>query len=93
MYLCRPLLSLKQHIKNNIFLAGPLIIGQIGHVVTGMVDNIFLGRISLEAQDAGILCNNIFFLFLVFGIGMSQGLTPLVSMAHVNDRKEEKATG
>lgn len=73
----------KNVLKENLLLALPLIVAQIGHVVTGMVDNIFLGQIGLEEQDAGILSNNIFVLILVFAIGVSQGLTPIVSEAFV----------
>lgn len=79
------------HIKETYLLSLPLIVGQVGHVITSMTDNAFLGFVSLEAQDAGILSGNVFVLPLVFLIGMCQGLTPRVAGAHVNQREEEKA--
>lgn len=57
-----------------------------------MTDNAFLGYVSLETQDAGILSGNVFVLQLVFLIGMCQGLTPKVAGAHVNMREKEKAS-
>lgn len=84
-------MRLKLHIRETIALSLPLIVSQVGHIITGMVDNIFLGRIGKTEQAAGILANNIFVLLLVFSIGMSYALTPLVSQAHVNKDENEKA--
>ncbi len=79
------------HIKETLWLSAPLIVTQIGHIITGMTDNAFLGRVNLESQDAGILSGNVFVLLLVFLIGMCQGLTPKIADAHVNGREKEKA--
>ncbi len=84
-------LTHKQHISETISLALPLIATQIGHVITGMVDNYFLGRIGKTEQAAGISANAIFVLLLVFCIGMSYSATPLVSAAHINDKLKDKA--
>lgn len=85
-------MRIKQHIKETLFLSLPLIISQVGHIITSMTDNAFLGFVNLEAQDAGILSGNVFILFLVFLIGMSQGLTPRIAEAHVNNRETVKAS-
>jgi MATE family multidrug resistance protein len=47
-----------QHTKQTLYLAWPLIITQVGHIVTGMVDTIFLGKIGPAEQAACILSNN-----------------------------------
>jgi multidrug resistance protein, MATE family len=74
------------HTGETLRLAWPLIITQLGHIVTGMVDNIFLGQIGPAEQAAGILSNNIYVLFLVFTIGISYATTPLVTgAAQTND--------
>lgn len=70
------------HTKETIHLAWPLVITQVGHIITGMVDNIFLGQIGPTEQAAGILSNNLYVLVLVFGIGVSYASTPLVTAAH-----------
>lgn len=79
------------HLKETISLSIPLILTQVGHIITGMVDNIFLGRIGKTEQAAGILSNNLFVILLVFSIGMSYVLTPAVTDAHVNGNDKEKA--
>ncbi|MCD6065722.1 MAG: family efflux transporter [Bacteroidetes bacterium] len=81
----------KTHIRETILLSLPLIVSQVGHIVTGMVDNMFLGGIGKTEQAAGILASNIFILLLVFSIGMSYALTPLVSQAHVKGDAKDKA--
>jgi multidrug resistance protein, MATE family len=81
----------RRHIRETTLLSLPLVVGQLGHVITSMTDNAFLGFVSLEAQDAGILSGNVFVMPLVCLIGMCQGLTPRVAGAHVNQRESEKA--
>ena len=79
------------HLRETIKLAVPLIISQVGHIVTGLVDTVFLGQIGKTEQAAGFLANNVFVLLLVFSIGMSYGLTPLTTQAQVNNNNEEQA--
>lgn len=80
------------HLRETVALSIPLVLTQIGHIITGMVDNIFLGRLGKTEQAAGILSNNLFIILLVFSIGMSYVLTPAVTDAHVNHNEKEKAT-
>lgn len=80
------------HLKETISLSIPLVLTQIGHIITGMVDNIFLGNLGNTEQAAGILSNNLFVILLVFSIGMSYVLTPAVTDAHVNQNEKEKAS-
>lgn len=80
------------HTKETIHLAWPLVITQVGHIITGMVDNIFLGQIGPAEQAAGILSNNLYVLVLVFGIGVSYASTPLVTAAHEKNDLLKKAS-
>ncbi len=73
-------------------LAWPLIITQVGHVFTGIIDNIFLGQLGVTEQAAGILSNNLFVLLLVFCIGVSYATTPLVAGAHEKNDAVLKAS-
>ncbi len=79
------------HLKETVFLSIPLVLTQIGYIITGMVDTIFLGEIGKTEQAAGILSNNLFVLLLVFSIGMSYVITPAVTDAHVKQNEKEKA--
>lgn len=83
--------TLRIHSKDIIKLSLPLIATQIGHIITAIVDNIFLGQLSKTEQAAGILSNNLFILILVFSIGMSYALTPLTTEVHVGNNEKEKA--
>lgn len=83
--------TLHIHTKDIIKLSLPLIATQIGHIITAIVDNIFLGQLSKTEQAAGILSNNLFILILVFSIGMSYALTPLTTEIHVENNDKEKA--
>jgi MATE family multidrug resistance protein len=81
-----------KHIKETILLAWPLVITQVGHIVTGMVDNMFLGHIGATEQAAGIFSNNLYVLLLVFVMGMSYAATPLVTSAQEKRNLYEKAS-
>lgn len=65
---------------------------QVGQIITGIVDNIFLGQLDKTRQAAGILSNNLYVILLVFSIGMSYVLTPAVTDAHVRGNEKEKAS-
>ncbi len=80
------------HTKETLVLAWPLVITQVGHIITGMVDNIFLGQIGTTEQAAGILSNNLYVLLLVFAIGMSYATTPLVNAAYEQKDVMKKAS-
>lgn len=80
------------HLKETIFLSVPLILTQVGHIITGMVDTYFLGKIGKTEQAACILSNNLYVILLVFSIGMSYALTPAVTDSHVNDNDLKKAS-
>ncbi len=79
------------HLKQTIALSIPLVLTQIGHIITSMVDNIFLGKLGKTEQAAGILSNNLFMILLVFSIGMSYVLTPAITEAHSNCNDKQKA--
>jgi MATE family multidrug resistance protein len=79
------------HFKQLTKLATPLVFTQIGHVITGMVDNVFLGKIGKTELAAGILSNNLYVILLVFSIGMCYVLTPVITDAHVNKQEKKKA--
>lgn len=79
------------HLKETISLSIPLVLTQIGHIITGMVDNAFLGRIGKAEMGAGVLSNSLFVILLVFSIGMSYVLTPAVIDANLKNDDREKA--
>ena len=54
-------------------------LSQLGHVVVGVVDSLMVGRLGTEELAAVSLSNSFFNFVLLFGIGLSYGITPLIS--------------
>ncbi|MBK7981974.1 MAG: MATE family efflux transporter [Ignavibacteriae bacterium] len=73
--------SIKYHLIDTIKLAIPVSIGQLGHVMLGVVDSFMVGRLGAEPLAAAALANGLFFFVMVLGIGMSHAITVLVAIA------------
>lgn len=71
----------KDHYNKTIKLAIPVCLSNLGHVMVGVVDTAMIGYIGSVEQAGVALANSFFFLVLVFGIGVSNGVTPLVAAA------------
>ena len=71
----------QKHYSSNLKLATPIIISQAGQIVVSLADNIMVGRIGTAALAASSFANNIFVIILVFGIGFSYAITPMVAKA------------
>jgi multidrug resistance protein, MATE family len=72
----------REHYKNTFLLAYPVCLSQLGHVMVGVVDTGMVGQIGTKEQAAVSLANTLYILVLVFAIGVSFGITPLVASAH-----------
>ena len=59
-------------------LAVPIIIGQLGGIITGLADTIMVGQHSTDELAAASFVNNVLNAFIIFGTGFSFALTPLV---------------
>lgn len=71
----------KDHFKRNITLAVPVMFSQLGHVMVGVADSIMVGQLGTLPLAAVSLGNGIFAVILMFGIGISFAITPLVAAA------------
>lgn len=74
-------MAVKEQLKTTFLLAYPVMLTQLGQVSVGIADSMMVGRIGALPLAASSLANSIFFVVMMFGIGISMGLTPLVSMA------------
>lgn len=70
------------HYYSLITLGVPIIIGQLGTIVLGFADTIMIGHHSTRELAAAGLVNNIFGLILLFYLGYSYGLTPIVGQLY-----------
>lgn len=74
-----------------ISLGVPIVVGQIGNIVLGFADTLMVGHHSMEELAAASFVNTMFMLFVIFAMGFSYGLTPLVGYSH--GRGETAAIG
>lgn len=71
--------SYTKEFKYNWHLAAPVILGMLGHVLVGFVDNIMVGRLGSAELAAVSLGNSFFFVAMALGIGFSTAITPLLA--------------
>ncbi|MDX2245839.1 MAG: MATE family efflux transporter [Bacteroidia bacterium] len=69
------------HIRETIKLSLPVIIGQIGIVMMGVLDNVMVGVLGYKFLSAASLGNSVFFILVVLGMGMTFAISPLVAEA------------
>src|ERR1700761_1974045 len=70
----------KQHYRDNLNLAIPVVISQLGHTLVQTSDSVIVGHFAGTVPLAAVsLANSIFVIVLVIGIGISYGLTPLIA--------------
>lgn len=77
----------KWHFRETIFLAIPVCMSNVGHQLVDVADSYFVGQIGTVPQAAIMLSGTFYILALVFAIGMSYGITPLVAEANVKNDK------
>ncbi len=77
--------------KATFLLAYPVVISQLGHIMVGVVDTAMVGQIGTIEQAAVALSNSLYTLVLVFGLGVSYGVTPLVAAADSSKNHLENA--
>ena len=64
-------------------------LSQLGHVMMGVVDSMMVGHVGAVPLAASSLANVAFNVILLFGIGVSYAITPLVASAHGEDNVGE----
>ncbi len=74
-------MTTREHYRKNVQLAVPVVIGQLGHVMVSVADSVMVGKLGTLPLAAVALANSIFVVFMVFGVGVTFGITPLVANA------------
>nr|MBC7612789.1 MATE family efflux transporter [Pseudopedobacter sp.] len=77
----------KPYYKSNFLLAYPVVISQLGHMMTSVADSVMVGQLGTIPLAACALGNSILGIFMVTGIGISQGVTPLVAQENGKNNK------
>lgn len=77
-------LSLRNYrsdIRDSFLLAYPVMLSQLGHVMMGVADNVMVGHLGARELAAAGLANVAFNVLMLFGIGVSYAMTPLIAAA------------
>ncbi|MCU0413499.1 MAG: MATE family efflux transporter [Ignavibacteriaceae bacterium] len=75
------MIHLKKHIISTFQLAYPVIIGQLGIIMMGVVDSLMVGKLGAAPLAASSLGGSSAFIVLIIGIGVTYAVTPLVAIA------------
>jgi len=85
----------KEQYRQNLLLALPVVLTQLGQILTQVVDNLMVGRYGGDAPEplaAVSFGGSVFLIFFFAAIGIALGLTPLVGELYVQgDRRQSSA--
>lgn len=81
--------SYRTHVKTTFLIAYPVMLSQLGHILVGVADSVMVGALGTEPLAAVSLANSLISLGLMFGIGVSIAITPLVAAADGGDTRYE----
>ena len=81
----------KEHYRRNFSLAYPVMLSQLGHVMVGVADSVMVGRLGAVELASVSLGSGIFHVVMLFGIGVSYAITPLVATADGEDNRPKCA--
>lgn len=70
------------HYKTLLSLGAPLIVGQVGTIVLGFADTLMVGHHSVAELAAASFVNTVMAIVLVFAMGFSYGLTPMIGQLY-----------
>ncbi|MGL5228819.1 MAG: MATE family efflux transporter [Bacteroidales bacterium] len=85
-------MNLKSYIpfyKNNLAIAVPVMLSQLGQVVVQMADTMMVGRLGAEELASVSFSGAVFNVGLLFSMGVALGLTPLIGKAYTQKQSDE----
>lgn len=81
----------KEYYKENLRLAGPIVLSQVGNVLVQFADNAMVGRLGALPLAAVSFGSTVFMFLFIIAVGFTAGLTPLVGEKHVQGGHRENA--
>lgn len=78
-----------KHFRETLLLALPVSLGQLGHILTMVADSVMLGRYNSSHLAASVFAGSVYMPFMIFCLGCSMGITPLIAQA-IGAKKLEK---
>lgn len=77
--------------KNTLKLAWPIILGQLSQVALGVIDSVMVGPLGANHLAAVSVSIGVFSIPMVFGLGISFAISPLVAIAKGKHDQESAA--
>ncbi len=81
--------SYSKHIKETILLAYPVMIGQLGFMMMGVVDSLMVGEIGAAPLAAASLGNSLTMVIFIVSLGVAIAVTPLVAISNGAGNQKE----
>ena len=78
--------------RKNLTLAIPVIFSQLGQVTVNLADNMMVGHVGTTELAAASFAINVFHIGMLFGLGITLGLTPLVGQSFSARNKRNTAS-
>lgn len=78
-----------KEIKETARLSTPMVIGQLGQMMMGVVDSMMVGKLGSAELAASAIGNGLFMLVLIFGSGITLAISPIVARAIGENKFEE----
>lgn len=75
--------------RQTLGLAVPIIIGNVGQTLITMTDTMMVGRLGADSLGAAGFTGGLFFVFLIFGVGVLAPTSALFAQSHSRDEHEE----
>ena len=73
------MIKYKKHIAEISVIAAPMVIGNLGHVLTGATDVFVAAKHSVDTLAAIAIANSIFFTIFILGLGLLTGISIILS--------------
>jgi MATE family multidrug resistance protein len=80
---------LAREVRKLTALAVPIIAGQVGQMVLGLVDTVMIGRVGVVPLAAAAFAGTVFSVPLIFGFGILASVSILVARSYGSDRATE----
>lgn len=77
----------KPYYRKNFLLAYPVVISQLGQMAPLVADSLMVGKLGTVPLAASALGNSVLGIFMVSGIGFSQGITPIIAQENGKNNK------
>ena len=71
---------MNSYLKDIIKISWPIIVGQLGMVLTGLFDSLMVAKLGHQELAAAGVCNSIFFLIAIFPMGVTMAYATIVSI-------------